>query len=47
MGLHCSPSAHRTFGTFPQGTVRFSLGIFNAEDEMEATLAAVKKITNK
>ena len=24
-GLHCAPSAHRTLGTFPEGTVRFSL----------------------
>jgi cysteine desulfurase family protein len=26
VGLHCSPTAHRTLGTFPNGTVRFSLG---------------------
>ena len=25
-GLHCAPSAHKTLGTFPQGTVRFSVG---------------------
>ncbi len=23
-GLHCAPAAHKTLGTFPQGTVRFS-----------------------
>ncbi len=25
-GLHCAPLAHRRMGTFPQGTVRFSVG---------------------
>jgi len=30
-GLHCAPAAHRTIGTFPQGTVRFSFGFFNTE----------------
>jgi cysteine desulfurase family protein len=37
-GLHCAPAAHRTIGTFPQGTVRFSFGFFNTEEE--AALAA-------
>jgi cysteine desulfurase family protein len=27
-GLHCAPSAHKTLGTFPKGTVRFSLSHF-------------------
>jgi len=27
-GLHCAPSAHKTLGTFPRGTVRFSLSPF-------------------
>lgn len=27
-GMHCAPSAHRTLGTFPRGTVRFGLGHF-------------------
>ena len=30
-GLHCAPSAHKTLGTFPQGTVRFSIGYANTE----------------
>ena len=28
-GLHCAPSAHRFLGTFPAGTVRFSVSYFN------------------
>lgn len=33
-GLHCAPWAHKTLGTFPQGTVRFSFGYFNTMDEI-------------
>jgi len=33
-GLHCAPSAHRTVGTDPLGTVRASFGIFNTEDDI-------------
>jgi Selenocysteine lyase len=33
-GLHCAPSAHRTLGTFPQGSVRFSFSHFNTEKEV-------------
>lgn len=29
-GLHCAPSAHKTLGTFPKGTIRFSIGPFNS-----------------
>jgi cysteine desulfurase family protein len=44
VGLHCAPIAHRTIGTFPNGTVRISLGYFNTEEECEALIAALKKI---
>lgn len=33
-GLHCAPCAHKTLGTFPQGTVRFSFGFFNTMEEI-------------
>lgn len=32
-GLHCAPLAHKFLGTFPAGTVRFSVGVFNTEDD--------------
>ena len=32
-GLHCSPEAHKFLGTFPAGTVRFSVGYFNSDDD--------------
>ena len=43
-GLHCSPLAHRTIGTFDQGTVRFSVGYFNTRKDIEAALRAVEEI---
>ena len=43
-GLHCAPSAHRTLGTFPAGTVRFSFGWFNTSAEVDAALEALREI---
>jgi len=43
-GLHCAPSAHRTLGTFPRGTVRFSPGHFNTKEEIETTVSSVNQI---
>jgi selenocysteine lyase/cysteine desulfurase len=34
-GLHCSPEAHKFLGTFPHGTVRFSIGYFNTFEELD------------
>lgn len=44
-GLHCAPSAHRTLGTFPRGTVRFSLGFANELADVDATLEAIRAIS--
>ena len=44
-GLHCAPSAHKTLGTFPRGTVRFSLGFSTTEADVDAALAAISKIS--
>jgi cysteine desulfurase family protein len=46
-GLHCAPAAHRTIGTFPDGTVRFGLGAFNTEGEIEAVIHAVSAISKQ
>jgi cysteine desulfurase family protein len=43
-GLHCAPSAHRTLGTFPQGTVRASIGFFNTARDIDETVDAVASI---
>lgn len=44
VGLHCAPAAHRTIHTFPSGTVRFSLGAFNTEDQIDQALRAVQQL---
>jgi cysteine desulfurase/selenocysteine lyase len=44
VGLHCAPSAHKTIGTFPTGTVRFGLSYFSTEEEVEAALRAVREM---
>ena len=44
VGLHCAPDAHRTIGSFPQGTVRVSPGYFNTSEEIDRLLKAVAEI---
>ena len=43
-GLHCAPAAHKTLSTFPQGTVRFSIGWYTTPEEVDRAVAAVAKI---
>jgi selenocysteine lyase/cysteine desulfurase len=43
-GLHCAPLAHKTAGTYPAGTVRFSFGRGTTEDEIDAILEALAQI---
>lgn len=45
-GLHCAPSAHKTLGTFPRGTVRFSVGFASTEADVDAALCAIRSICN-
>jgi cysteine desulfurase family protein len=40
-GLHCAPAAHRTIGTFPQGSVRFSFSVFTSDADVDRAVAAV------
>jgi cysteine desulfurase family protein len=46
-GLHCAPSAHKTLGTFPEGTVRFSLGHFTTLEEIEYSISCINDIVSK
>lgn len=46
-GLHCAPSAHKTLNTFPDGTVRFSFGHFNTDEEVDYILEKIIAILNK
>src|SRR6056297_2075309 len=43
-GLHCAPLAHKTIKTYPEGTLRFSLGMKTTEDEIDYTLDVLAKL---
>lgn len=43
-GLHCAPAAHKALGTFPQGTVRLSVGWFTTPREVDLAAAALREI---
>jgi cysteine desulfurase family protein len=47
VGLHCAPDAHRTIGTYPEGTVRVSPGWFTTEGDIEAFLRAMAGIAGR
>ena len=47
VGLHCAPSAHKTLGTFPTGTIRFSFGPHNTHDEIDLAIGALKTILSR
>ena len=44
VGLHCAPAAHRTIGTFPEGTVRLALGLHTTKEEITSVIDSIKKI---
>lgn len=44
VGLHCSPMAHQTLGTYPQGTIRFSFGHNNNLEDIKYCIQALKEI---
>ena len=44
-GLHCAPDAHRSFGTFPKGTVRFSFSPATTTDEIESAIRAIHSLS--
>lgn len=44
VGLHCAPSAHKTLGTYPTGTIRFSLGWANTESDVDLAIMALNEL---
>ncbi|KFO66277.1 cysteine desulfurase [Smithella sp. SCADC] len=46
-GLHCAPAAHKTIGTYPMGTVRFSFSCFNTEEQIISSIEALREISQK
>ncbi len=47
IGLHCAPRAHKTIGTFPDGTVRFSWGYFTEEKDVVAVIMAINRLAER
>jgi cysteine desulfurase / selenocysteine lyase len=43
-GLQCAPLAHESIGSYPRGGVRFSLGPFNTDADIDHTLGAMVRI---
>lgn len=41
VGLHCAPAAHKTLGTYPTGTIRFSFGYANTADDVHIAVNAL------
>ena len=44
-GLHCAPLAHKTIGSYPAGTLRFSIGYFNNKSEIDYTINKLKELS--
>jgi selenocysteine lyase/cysteine desulfurase len=43
-GLHCSPDAAKVLGVYPEGSVRFSLGPFSTQEDVDMIITAVSEI---
>lgn len=43
-GLHCAPLAHKNIGTYPEGTIRFSFGLFNTIEQIDHVLEILENI---
>jgi cysteine desulfurase/selenocysteine lyase len=44
-GLHCAPLVQEDLGTSPKGGVRFSLGPFNTDEDIDKVLEAMNTIS--
>ena len=47
IGLHCAPLAHRTLGTFPDGTVRFAVSPFTTEEDIDSCIRACGELAER
>ena len=46
-GLHCAPLVHQQLGTLDlHGSVRFSIGAFNSEEDVRSAIHAIREISN-
>src|SRR5262249_42401338 len=46
-GLHCAPLMHKVLGSFERGgTIRFSIGPFNTQEDIETAIRAVRQFAS-
>jgi len=46
VGLHCAPTAHKTIGSFPEGTVRLAPGVVTTLKDISYTIQAIREIVH-
>ncbi len=46
VGLHCAPAAHRTLGTFPEGTIRLAPGFSTSMEDVQEVIRAFSKVAD-
>lgn len=46
-GLHCAPAAHKFLGTYPSGTIRFSVNYFTNEEDFSALQDALDDLAEE
>lgn len=46
-GLHCTPLAHQTIGTFESGACRLSPGYFNSKEDIDYVLGAIDQLARR
>ncbi len=44
VGLHCAPAAHKTIGSFPEGMVRLSPGVFTTVEDIHTAIKAIEAV---
>lgn len=44
VGLHCAPMAHRTLGSFPEGTVRFAPSVYHSPADFDYLIDALEDV---
>ena len=47
IGLHCAPLAHRSIGTFPDGSLRISLSPYHSADDLKRLLTALQQTAER
>jgi cysteine desulfurase family protein len=46
-GLHCAPAAHRSLGTAPDGTLRFSWGFDTSDEDIDIAVEALRTVVDR